>query len=95
MTESEIQRDIIAYLKTAGFMVYRMNSGAVRHNVKMCDPGTPDILVISPYAKTTWIEVKTEYGKLSLVQQNMHSRLRSYGQEVIVARSVEDVKGIV
>ena len=73
----------------------RMNSGAVRHNVKMCEPGTPDLMVISPYGKITWIEVKTEYGKLSNVQQNMHARLRSYGQEVIVARIIEDVEGIV
>ena len=95
MTESEIQRDITAYLKTYGFIVYRMNSGSVRHNVKMADPGTPDIFAIEPYGKSIWIEVKTETGKLSMVQLEMHAKLRLYGQEVIVARSVEDVKGIV
>ena len=95
MTESEIQRDITAFLKTCGFIVYRMNSGAVRHNVKMCDPGTPDIFVISPYGKSIWIEVKTETGKVSFVQQAMHAKLRSYDQAVIVARSVEDVKEII
>jgi len=95
MTESEIQRDIIAFLKTCGFIVYRMNSGAVRHNVKMCDPGTPDLMVISPYGNVLWIEVKTETGKLSMVQLEMHARLRSCDQAVIVARSVEDVKEII
>ena len=94
MTESEIQRDITAYLKTAGFIVIRMNSGSVRHNVQMCEKGMPDLEVISPYGKVTFIEVKTETGKVSDVQEQMHARLRTYGQEVIVARSVNNIRGI-
>jgi len=92
MIESEIQSKIIEYLKTAGFLIYRMNSGSVRHNVKMCESGTPDLMVISPYGQSYWLEVKTETGKLSTVQENMHARLRSYGQKVFTVRSVEDVK---
>lgn len=94
MTESEIQRDITAYLKTAGFIVYRMNSGYLKKNVKLAPAGTPDLLVISPMGKTTWIEVKTETGVVSEVQQKMHLKLRTYGQEVIVARSVNNIRGI-
>jgi len=95
MTESEIQRDIKKYLEDAGFRVYRMNSGYLKKNVKLAPPGTPDLMVISPFGKTTWIEVKTETGKVSDIQLVMHIILASYGQLVIIARSVEDVKEIV
>ena len=95
MTESEIQKQVIAYLKVCGFMVYRMNSGYVKKNVKLSPPGTPDILVISPYGKIYWLEIKTATGQLRDSQKEMHEKLRSYGQEILVIRSVKDVQEII
>ena len=90
MTESELQKQIIDYLKLCNAIVFRMNSGQRQNNVKLCPSGTPDILAVLPH-KTLWIEVKTDKGKLRPSQITMHSRLKERGQEVIVARSVDDV----
>ena len=94
-TESEIQKEVMTFLKVCGFMAFRMNSGYIKKNVKLSPIGTPDIMAISPYGKTTWIEIKTETGKLRDSQIDMHAKLRSYDQNVIVARSVKDVEKIV
>ena len=92
MTETEIQKEIVAYLKDANCLVYRMNAGSYTNKIKTVPKGTPDLLVITQYGFTFWIEVKTKTGKVTIIQGNMHSRLRSYGQRIIVARSVEDVQ---
>ena len=92
MTESEIQKEIIAYLKVQGFLVLRTNAGSVRHNVKMAPSGFPDLMVIMGHGKVLFIEVKTPTGKVSDIQLNMHDRLIVSGHDVMVARSVEDVQ---
>lgn len=90
MTESEIQKQIITYLKLSGCLVFRMNSGfSGRNNVKLCPPGTPDLLVVGK--KLIWVEVKTATGKLRESQIKMHEKLRKRNQIVVVARSVKDV----
>ena len=95
MSESEIQRSIIDYCTAKGALVFRMNSGhSGRHNVKLHPPGTPDLFVVKkPVA--IWIEVKTAKGKVSEIQHKMHERLTDLGQVVIVARSSDDVKGLI
>jgi hypothetical protein len=92
MREAEIQNQIIEYLQLRGGKVYRMNAGRARNNVRMSEAGTPDLLAIFPEGKTIWVEVKTPKGKLSEEQLRVHCQLTSYGQRVIVARSVEDVE---
>ena len=91
MTESEIQKQIITYLKLSNYLVFRMNSGKTQYNVQLCPKGTPDLLAISPQGKTLWIEVKTASGKLRESQVKMIADLESRGQKVIIARSVKDV----
>lgn len=92
LTESLIQRNIIAYLKIRGALVFRMNSGKARNNVQLCPPGTPDILTITRDKKVLWIEVKRADGALRPAQREMFKHLESRDQQVILARSVEDVK---
>jgi hypothetical protein len=100
MTESTIQKQIIDYCKAKNCIVMRMNSGARNYNVKLCPPGTPDLLIIRDYnndefSNVVWIEVKTEKGKVSKVQKEMHVELFARDQCVIVARCLDDVKGII
>lgn len=90
MSESDIQRAIIDMLKERGAMVFRMNAGRGRYNQHLSPPGTPDLLVVEPHRRY-WVEVKTPTGVVSLDQQAMHEALENYGEEVIVARSIEDV----
>lgn len=90
MSEADIQRDIIEVLRLRGAIVFRMNAGRGRYNQHLAPPGTPDLLVVEPHRRY-WIEVKTPKGVVSLDQQAMHDALENYGEEVIVARSIEDV----
>ncbi len=91
MIESEIQKTIVDYLKAKGYLVFRMNSGYIRKNVKLSPPGTPDLLVIMGNGKVLWIEVKTKTGVCNENQNKMIVKLRCMGQKVIIARCIDDV----
>jgi len=91
MTESQIQKQIIDYLKLSGYLVFRMNSGKARNNIRLCPPGTPDLLAVSSKGNL-WIEVKTDSGKCTKEQNDMQYDLRKTGEQVIIARSLDDVK---
>lgn len=92
MTESEIQAQIVEYLELNRFLVFRLNSGRARNNIRLCPPGTPDLLVISRHGSLWWIEVKKPGEELRLEQVGMIRNLVSRGQNLLVARSVMDVK---
>jgi hypothetical protein len=89
-SEAEIQAEIVEYLKLCGWLVFRLNSGKAANNLRLCPPGTPDLLAVGRLA-SFWIEVKTPTGKLRPEQEQMIEELRKRGQFVLVARSVEDV----
>lgn len=89
-TESQIQREIILELRQRGAIVFRMNAGRGKQNQRLAPPGTPDLFVVEP-GHDYWIEVKGPTGRLSQEQKDMHEALERMGQEVIVARGVEDV----
>ena len=91
MIEAEIQKSIVDFLKAKGYLVFRMNSGYIRKNVKLSPPGTPDLLVIMRDGKVLWIEVKTETGVCNENQNKMIVKLRSMGQKIIIARCIDDV----
>ena len=90
MSESEIQKSIIDYCTLKGALVFRMNAGSRNYNNKQAPKGTPDLFIVLNQ-KALWIEVKTEKGKVSEVQEEMHERLNNMGQRVIIARSLDDV----
>lgn len=91
MSESEIQKQIIDTLRAAGCKVIRLNAGKARMNVRLAEPGTPDLLALGKNGNHLWIEVKDEKGKLRDTQVEMHEWMRENGHLVIVARSVEDI----
>lgn len=93
MTETEIQKQIIDYLRLHNYIIFRMNSGSARNNIKLCPSGTPDLLAVG--RKTIWIEVKTPTGKLRESQIEMHEKLTKCNQTVIIARSIDDIKDII
>jgi tRNA G18 (ribose-2'-O)-methylase SpoU len=70
-----------------------MNSGKAANNLRLCPPGTPDLLAVGRLA-SFWIEVKTPTGKLRPEQEQMIEELRKRGQFVLVARGLEDVENI-
>ncbi len=92
MTETEIQKKIVVFLKDVDCLVYRMNAGSYTNKIKPVPKGTPDLLVITPIGFIFWIEVKSETGMVSEIQEAEHKKLRTYSQSILVATSVEDVK---
>ncbi len=89
-TETQIQKEIIDYLELNDALVFRLNSGRAKNNVRLCPSGTPDLLAILP-SRVLWIEVKKDKGTLRDSQVFMHNELTSRGQRVIVCRSLEDL----
>lgn len=64
VTESEISKAIREYIERSGFFVIRLNSGMVmvgepgyKRAVRLCPPGTPDILFLF-HGKAIFLEVK-------------------------------------
>ena len=94
MTESEIQKEVIKYLKDRDCLVFRMNSGYIRKNVKLSPPGTPDLLVVTRSGKVVWLEIKTETSKLNPNQVEMIYELEIRKQNVYVIRNVDVLKYI-
>ena len=52
--------------------------------------GMPDRIVTLPDGRCVWVELKTDNGKLSVVQQLRHAELKKAGQQVEVVWSKED-----
>ena len=94
MTESEIQKEVVKYLKDRNCLVFRMNSGYIRKNVKLSPPGTPDLLVITRSGKVIWLEIKTETGKLNPKQKSMIYELATRKQHVYIIRDKDELKYI-
>lgn len=96
-TEAAIQKQIIDYLTMVGCTVIRINSGSLKlgsGRVRLAEAGTPDLLAITRRGRHVWIEVKTPTGTLRDAQRAWIDEHLSRGCDVIVARGVDDVKGI-
>lgn len=58
-------------------------------------PGMPDLVCILPGGRVCWLEVKTDTGRLSAAQVEIHYRLVGLGHAVHVVRSIDDALGAV
>lgn len=95
MTEAAIQKQCIEYLRAAGALVWRMNSGTVRGSsgcpVRLAPAGTPDILAIDRLGQAWWIEVKKPNEKLRPAQVAMHEELVAHNQIVAVVHDLQEL----
>ena len=96
-SESELMRDIQLAVTEAGHRVFRNNIGVcqdtkgnyIRYGV--CNPGGSDLIGWTRTGRFLAIEVKSEKGRLTVVQENFLSSVAKAGGIAICARSVEDV----
>jgi Holliday junction resolvase len=95
MTETELQRSILDYLKARGICAWRANSGYVRKNIKLAPPGTPDIIGYTAQGTFFGIEVKKPGCEPSKIQKQWHDQARAAGCHIYVATSVEELCGII
>lgn len=84
MTEKQVQDKIIKILKSHDFICFKIVVGSVR--------GIPDLVCISPTGIHTWIEVKTEKGKLSALQTHKIEMMKKNNVRVIVVYGLNDFK---
>jgi hypothetical protein len=94
MTEGQIQKQAIELLKLSGYLVFRLNSGKARHNIRLCPPGTPDLLVVKD-GMVLWVEMKKPGGVLREAQEKMISDLRLHRQTVLIVDSIQDIIKII
>jgi Holliday junction resolvase len=84
MRESEIQRKIILFLESHGWLVVKI--------IQCNKNGWPDLEAIRKFPEKVYIEVKRPSERPEPLQEYRMKKLREMGWTTIVARSVEDVK---
>jgi len=92
MLESELQTRVIEVLKLATYIPIRVNSGGRVGRVRLAGAGTPDIIALGPGSRVLLIELKTDTGKVSEVQQAWHDKARLYGHDVWIVRNLDDLE---
>lgn len=83
MREQQIQHKIIKYLESIGYYVIKI--------IVANKSGVPDV-VAAKNGKVIFIEVKTKTGKLSALQKYNLKKILESGNDIIIARSIEDIK---
>ena len=89
MRESEIIKAVKEYLKTVDNCFYWKEHGS-----QFGQAGIPDIIACLN-GRFVAFEVKTEKGKVSVLQEITLRKIRSAGGTAVVVRSVDEVKEIV
>ena len=87
MLEKEIEKKFKKALEAKGCLVYKFVSPNCR--------GVPDRIVITDAGRVLFVELKTEKGVLSKLQQNQIEKLRAFGQKVFVLYGLQEVEEFV
>jgi hypothetical protein len=95
--EAREQARLVAGLRRAGYLIWATPNGGSRNaregaslKVQGVLAGAPDLLLLLPLGECVHIEMKSQTGRLSAQQVEVHARLTALGHRVIVARSAED-----
>ena len=81
MRESELERILVNEVRRIGGRAYKWVSPG--------NDGVPDRIVFLPGGKVYLIELKTDTGKLSVLQKIQINRLQGLGQTVLVVRGMQ------
>lgn len=76
MKESEIEKILVREVKKLGGIAYKWVSPG--------NDGVPDRIVIFPRRQPVFVELKTDNGRLTALQEVQIGRLEKLGQEVTV-----------
>lgn len=83
MLEREVEKVLVDEVKKLGGRAYKLVSPG--------NNGMPDRLVIFPGQAPVFVELKTDTGKLTALQEVQIKRLRVLGQKVFVAKGIDGV----
>lgn len=84
MAEREIEKKLVDGVRKLGGRAYKFVSPG--------NDGVPDRIVVLPERVPKFIELKTETGRLSSLQNVQIKKLKDLGQDVRVLYGLEDVK---
>ncbi len=76
LTENVLQARILRKLRAAGWLAYKWTSPGHR--------GVPDLICWAPDGRCVVVEVKTERGRLTPLQQRVIARLQAQGVDARV-----------
>lgn len=79
--ESEIEKILVREVKKLGGRAYKFVSPG--------NDGVPDRIIIFPNQRPIFVELKTETGRLTALQEIQIKRLRDLGQNVVVVRGID------
>jgi Holliday junction resolvase len=95
VTESNIQREIIATLRQLGIFAMRINSGTVKVRgawMQLAPEGTADILAMPRGKMPVWIEVKAAKGRQRAAQEEFERTAKDLGHGYFVVRGLDDLE---
>ena len=81
MLEKDIEKILVGEVKKLGGRAYKWVSPG--------NDGVPDRIVIFPNRPPIFVELKSETGRLSALQQVQIKRLRELGQAVFVVKGID------
>lgn len=84
MLEREIEKKLVDGVRKLGGRAYKFVSPG--------NDGVPDRIVVLPGISPVFVELKTETGRLSSLQNVQIKKLKDLGQDVWVLYGLEDVK---
>lgn len=84
MREVQIENYLVREIKKLGGLCWKFTSPGQR--------GVPDRIILLPKGKVIFVELKTETGRLSVLQQRTITVLKNLGQRTYVLKSKEEVK---
>lgn len=84
MREKEIEKRLVSGVKSLGGKAYKWVSPG--------NNGVPDRIVVLPGRAPVFVELKSESGRLTALQEVQISRLKDLGQDVRVLYGWEQVK---
>lgn len=82
--EASLQRALVRRLKEAGCLVFKWESPG--------HAGVPDLIVIKPGGAVHFVELKSERGRLSPLQEETIRRLKAQGANVEVIYGEEGIR---
>ena len=85
MLEKDIEKILVSQIKKLGGRAYKWVSPG--------NDGVPDRIVILPGRPPTFVELKTDTGRLSSLQRIQIKRLRELGQDVRILYGLQEVDG--
>ena len=87
MRESAIEARLVKLVRERGGLCFKFVSPG--------NPGVPDRIVVTPNGRTVFVELKTEIGRLSVLQKWQRSELQKRNADVRVLKGLEQIHAFV